>query len=576
MKPSLFLKLLRTIKNVSKKKFYQCYILGLLDGVLASVILILMSKFFDAVTAFASGKGTGKTAVLCGILFFFIKIMAEIVNGYSNYCGDAYYYRSVLKITELLNEKCAKVPAIKLEDTDYLDKMDKAYAGAGEARNFVNTVLNVVFLYIPYIVVMAGYLMLQSPMLVSIVIIVFICMGCGQWIRGKISIETEELTANMNRRADEYERSFLNKSSIKDTRTLGAEFFFLKLFEKTLNQIYKVKKDSFQKKNRLEICTEFIYTVGYLLAIVFMFFSLIRGELSIGSFAALFYALDNLFLMVGECMEECQEYGTDAIGRIKNLLEFLYNEDEKMRDETEEKDNIMGICVKDMSFTYPNGKEVIHSLTFDIKKGETIAVVGRNGAGKSTLVRLLLGLYSPDEGKVEREKSLQKKSAVFQKFGHYPMTVKDNIEISDTKKKIDTLESLLQKKGMQMDMKQFKNGEDTFLGREYGGEELSGGQWQKIAIARGVYRDSELICLDEPTAAIDPEQESNLYEQFHKICDGKTAILVTHRMGMVKLADRILVLKDGEIVGIDNHETLLQNCEEYQRLWNSQAVVYQD
>lgn len=588
MKPYLFLKLGKTIKNVSKKHFYLCYAMGILDGVFASVILIAMSRFFDEVTAFAMGKGQAGRAVLFGLALFLTKIVTEIINGYNNYCGDAYYYRCMLHITEMLNNKCSKIPAIRLEDASYLDKMNKAYAGVGEARNFVNTVLNVIFLYVPYIVVTGGYLAFQSPMLVSIIAVVFLCMWAGQWVRGKISIETEELTANANRRTEEYEEAFLNRKNIKDTRTLRAEPFFFQLFEKTLSEIFQIKKKAYRKKNRLEICTEFLYTTGYLLAIVLMFYSLMKGEMSVGAFAALFYALDNLFLMIGECFEECQSYGTDAIGRIKNLLEFLYEEDGESADETIETDKMeqeVGIRLKNVSFTYPNGKQVLHNISFDIREGETIAVVGRNGAGKSTLVRLLLGIYRPQEGKVERRKSLRQKSAVFQKFGRYAMTVKENITISDFEN-IDfknealnisdsEVEKNLNKKGMEFGLKQWKNGGDTLLGREYGGEELSGGQWQKIAIARGVWRNSAMICLDEPTSAIDPAQESELYEQFYQICQGKTAVLVAHRMGMVKLADRILVLKDGRVVGMDTHESLLKNCEEYQKLWDSQAVVYQ-
>ena len=103
---------------------------------------------------------------------------------------------------------------------------------------------------------------------------------------------------------------------------------------------------------------------------------------------------------------------------------------------------------------------------------------------------------------------------------------------------------------------------------------MSGGQWQKLAIARGAYRDSALICLDEPTSAIDPAEENMLYEQFQKMCHNKTAMIVTHRMGLVKLADRIMVMEDGNMVGFDTHSRLLETCEEYKKLWHSQASVY--
>lgn len=573
MRPGLLWKLISTIKNVSKKDFYKCYVFGLADGLLTSAILVAMSWFFDTLTAYINGTTTIAMTVAACVLFFAVKIAGEVVNGYSNYCGEKFYYLSVRHISGILNQKCADISAEKFESTEFLNRVSKTYAGVGEARNFVNTILSVLFLYVPYILVTSVYLMLKAPAFIAIVIIVIVVMMAGQWIRGKISIDMENKVAAMSRRADEYEDKFLNKNNIKDTRTLRAEPFFLKLFQTALYNVYSIKKEAARQKNRLEMLIETIHAVGYMVSVGLMLGMLVRGKISVGVFAVLFYALDNLFLMVEECIGECQEYGADSIGRIKNLMEFL--EEETTGKRTDTKTDKAGIIAEHVCFSYPEGKEVLHHLSFTIREGETIAVVGRNGSGKSTLLRLMLGLYQPSEGIVLKSEKLCNSSAVFQKYGKYPMTVGENIRISspDVKKEKD-LEEVLQKKGFAYPIHSFSEGEDTFLGKEYGGEELSGGQWQKLAIARGAYRDSALICLDEPTSAIDPAEENMLYEQFQKMCHNKTAMIVTHRMGLVKLADRIMVMEDGNMVGFDTHSRLLETCEEYKKLWHSQASVY--
>lgn len=568
-------KLISIIKNVSKKDFYKCYVFGLADGLLTSAILVAMSCFFNTLTAYINGAATIEMTVAACLLFFATKILGEVVNGYSNYCGEKFYYLSVRHISGILNQKCADISAEKFESTEFLNRISKAYAGIGEARNFVNTVLSVLFLYVPYIFVTLVYLMLEAPELIAIVVIVLVVMMAGQWIRGKISIDTENSVAAMNRRVDEYEDKFLNQNNIKDTRTLRAEHFFLRLFQNALYNVYNVKKKAAQQKNKLEMLIESIHAIGYMASVGLMLGMLVGGKISVGVFAALFYALDNLFLMVEECIGECQEYGADSIGRIKNLMEFLEEEDTGRKPDV--KTDKAGMIAENVCFSYPEGKEVLHHLSFEIKEGETIAVVGRNGSGKSTLLRLLLGLYQPSEGNVLKSETFFQSSAVFQKYGKYPMTVGENIRISSPDvKREENLEEVLQKKGFAYSTQQFLNGENTFLGREYGGEELSGGQWQKLAIARGAYKDAAFICLDEPTSAIDPAEENMLYEQFQKICRNKTAMIVTHRMGLVKLADRIMVLEDGNMVGFDTHSRLLESCEEYKRLWHSQAAVYTD
>ncbi|MNC07272.1 putative multidrug resistance ABC transporter ATP-binding/permease protein YheI [compost metagenome] len=195
-----------------------------------------------------------------------------------------------------------------------------------------------------------------------------------------------------------------------------------------------------------------------------------------------------------------------------------------------------------------------------------------------------MGLYEASEGEVTfgdipvKYLSYDNTSAVFQKYGQYKMTVQENLIISQMDKPANEamLMDICDKSGVLLKGESYKDGLNTMLGRDFDGIEISGGQWQRIAIARGLFRHSDLIILDEPTAAIDPLEETRLYNDFINICNDKTAILVTHRLGSAKIADRIIVLKNGEIVQDGNHRQLINTDGEYKNMYESQRKWYSD
>jgi ATP-binding cassette subfamily B protein len=240
------------------------------------------------------------------------------------------------------------------------------------------------------------------------------------------------------------------------------------------------------------------------------------------------------------------------------------------------------IHLDNVCFEYPDGPEVLSNISFAVKKGETVAIVGENGSGKSTLVRMLLGVYLPTNGAIyhnnvntsdlqysDMHKNI---SAVFQDFKKYKMTLEENVKMGDLSKNDRTkLLSSLNISGIDLSE---KFDLETNLGREFGGIDLSIGEWQRVAIARGIYRGSDLIAFDEPTASIDPLQEYQLYKAFAEISQGKIAFIVTHRLSCIKFCDKIIVMRKGKVLDIGSHEKLLSDCPYYKTLWNSQAEMY--
>lgn len=246
-----------------------------------------------------------------------------------------------------------------------------------------------------------------------------------------------------------------------------------------------------------------------------------------------------------------------------------------------------GIRFEGVGFQYPGSeRKALEGVDLEIAPGETIALVGPNGAGKTSLIKLLVGLYEPTEGRItmggedisemDRGELRAKIGVLFQDFVHYHFTVGDNVglgwlpDIEDTER----VKAATDRAGATAVIEKLPDGDQTMLGRWFGGEELSVGQWQRLALARAFMRRSRVLILDEPTAALDAQGEHEIFERFAELEQGATAILITHRFSSVPMADRIVVLDEGRVVEVGTHQALLDEGGLYARMWSLQAESY--
>ena len=239
------------------------------------------------------------------------------------------------------------------------------------------------------------------------------------------------------------------------------------------------------------------------------------------------------------------------------------------------------IRFKNVSFTYPGSAEpALRDISLHIRPGETIALVGENGAGKTTLVKLLARLYDPDSGGIEfngadlRTLSLtelhKQIGFVFQDFSRYEATAADNIAYGDWRLMTgerEKVEEIARQAGVDTMVRSMPAGYETRLGRLFGEHDLSGGQWQKLAIARAFARDASVLILDEPTASLSVHAEYDLFYSFHELSRGRTTILVSHRFSTLSIADRILVMEKGRIIENGSHQELMGRAGPYANLY---------
>lgn len=251
-------------------------------------------------------------------------------------------------------------------------------------------------------------------------------------------------------------------------------------------------------------------------------------------------------------------------------------------------DEIESIVFKNVSFKYPGSEAyVLKNVSFDIRGGEKISIVGLNGAGKTTLIKLLCRLYRPNEGEIlvnghnifdyDYSSYMEKIAAVFQDYKLFDFTIGENITCEDKEENHKTMD-LIKEVGLKEKIEELVDGVDSILGRFYDekGVELSGGERQKIAIARALYKNAALVILDEPTSALDPLAEAEIYEHFNTLVGGKTAIYISHRMSSSVFCDRILLIENGSVADFDTHKNLMEKKDSlYYKLFTSQVVNYQ-
>lgn len=311
--------------------------------------------------------------------------------------------------------------------------------------------------------------------------------------------------------------------------------------------------------------------------------SVLFGRISIGEMSACLVAFSNF--------QTSMKYVMINIGRIPECAsftsDFYYFMD--LEEEQERKSDMpsvsKGIHLKNVFFAYPNTREsAIKDVSLDIKVGETVAILGENGSGKTTLTKIIMGLYQCMEGEIlfdgvninsiKRDGLYGNVSMVSQNFTQYNLSLKENILFrkeadKETERRI---REICERVGLEVGNQ--GDGLETLLGREFGGVELSQGQWQKIAIARVLVKETPIVFLDEPTSALDPIIENKILTEFLRIVKGRTAIIISHRVGLCKDVDKIVVMKDGSVAEIGSHFELMKNKSEYYKLYTAQNKWY--
>ena len=371
---------------------------------------------------------------------------------------------------------------------------------------------------------------------------------------------------------------------IAEIKNLGIAGYFLKKHKSLLTEINTEERGLYRKN----LLGDMIFSTIANLVIFLLLFRVVSRALShsltigdivvfLGSTASLRMLLEKVSTLIGSLHEHCAYINNYRIFIRSNTPSGTV---EKKRTGNSGKNKVE---MDNVSFTYPgSSQKVINNISFQIYPGETIAIVGENGSGKTTLAKLIAGIYRADSGEIrldgknileyDQDQLVQKVGFVFQNFNRFEATVKENIGFGNVDRMQtdpDFVRSIAEKVKIDGLIKDFPDGYNTKLGKLFGSHEISGGQWQYIAVARAFAKDSSLLILDEPTANLDVRNELKLFNLLRDITLKRTTILISHRFSTVKIADRIIVMADGEIVESGPHDDLLENDSLYSAMFNT-------
>jgi len=376
----------------------------------------------------------------------------------------------------------------------------------------------------------------------------------------------------------------------KETRLFGLGSLFADRFRRLQSQLRREKVGITTKKTFAElltistaICVSF-GLLGYLAM------RTVQGLMSLGDLVMFYAAVQRGQALIRQVFNSIADLYEDDLflGNLYKFLELKPRLQEPARPKPLSRPLKSGIVFDHVSFRYPGDEHrVLEDIALTIRPGEHVALVGENGAGKTTIAKLLCRLYDPTSGAITLDgidlrqygtQDLRRSvSVVFQDYSRYHLSARENIWLGNINVPPDSLyvDRAARKAGIHPVISQLANGYDTVLGKSFdGGQELSAGEWQKIAIARAFLHDGEIIVLDEPSSSLDAQAEYEIFERFHQLMKGKTAILISHRLSTVKMVDRIYVLKHGRIAESGTHKELMKESRIYAGMFETQAQRY--
>ena len=582
----------RAVYKSSPKMFALNVILRLIKSIFPVVLLWVGKEIIDEVIAIVNtgeSQELNKLYLLITIEFgiaIFSDVFNRLIGATDTLMGSLYSNDSSVELIQ----KTARVDLQYLEDSEFYDKLERARRQTVGRVNLMSNSLAQAQDFIT-IVSLISALIYFYPILVILLVISIIPTLLNEL---KFSSSNYKLTSRMapERRQLDYMRVIgASDVTAKEVKLFGLADFISRTFSTTANKYYQSIKKLTIKRSVWGAIFNIIGVIAYYGAFVFIVLkavvSLVTiGELTFlaGSFNKLRNQLQVMFTRFSNITESAM-YLHDYFEFID--MEFIDQSDFQQLSVPAK--IVTGIKFQNVTFSYPNGHiPVFNGLSFDLRKGEKLALVGENGSGKTTLIKLLLRLYEPTSGCIlldgvdirhyEKEEYQKLFGAIFQDFVKYYLTTRINIAVGNIEnvgndKKIEEAAELSLADEVVKDL---LNGYDQELGKRFKkGAELSGGQWQKIALARAYMSEAPIIILDEPTSALDARAEYEVFQRFIGLTKGRTSIIISHRFSTVRMADRILVLNNGEVLELGTHEELMENGNLYSELFELQAEGYQ-
>ena len=486
-------------------------------------------------------------------------------------------------------EHAAGLDLLAYEDPAFYDRLERARVQATDRLYMIQAIGRLIQQVITTITLSIS-IMVFSPWLLLLLIVGVIPAFLGETHFAFLGYAKNFRQTPIRRQLDYLRILGGSKEAAKELKLFGLKDFLTRRFEGLSTQVYHEDVALARKKVLMGSVLSAIGTAGYYTAYIFAVWKTVTGVFSLGSLVFLANAIRDASSNLQQTFSTLSTIADQALF-LTDLIAFF-----EMRPTIQSKPNALpaprpirqGFEFRNVSFRYPGSSRlVLNELNFHLRPGERVALIGENGEGKTTIVKLLTRLYDPAEGQVlldgidlreyDLEDLYREIGVIFQDFMRYEMTARENIAVGRIEQ-IENTELLRESAHKSMAdgvVAKLPAGYAQMLGRRFdGGVDLSGGEWQKVALARAYLRDAQVLILDEPTSALDARSEYEVFQRFAELTSGKMALFISHRFSTVRMADRIVVLEKGRIAEEGDHDALTQLGGRYAEMFELQAASY--
>lgn len=580
----------REIWKITPQMFLVNALLRLINAFSPIVILWVGKIIIDEIIRLTSaGEQDYATLWKFVAIELAIVIVSDVINRLINLTdglmGDLYSNSSSVTIIQ----KTKELSIAQLEDPDFYDKLERARQQTSSRVNLMSNTLSQLQSVISILSLIAGLIYFE-PLLIILLFLSIIPSFINE-----IKFSNQRYSLARSWTAERRELDYLryigaNSNTAKEIKLFGLTTFVADRFRNLSDKYYNLNKTIVVKKTVYGTVFNILGVISYYGAYIFIILRVLAGVLTIGELTFLAGSFNRLRNNLQQFFSLFTRISESAL-YLKDYFDFIDLKTPEVSDHYHPipKEIKQGFTIKNLHFSYSGSdEEVLKGVNFSINAGEKMAFVGQNGAGKTTLIKLILRFYEPTSGEIlldginiNRFNPIKYQAmfgVIFQDFFKYEFTLKENIAIGNIDELVNQ-ERIV--KAAQLSLAdevvaEMPDGYDQQLGRRFvKGQELSGGQWQKVALARAYMKDANVLVLDEPTSALDAKAEYDVFERFMNLTKGKTSIIISHRFSTVRMADRIIVIEDGQISSKGTHEELMESDGLYAELFELQAAGYQ-